>query len=387
MCRRECGGVGSAAVEQAILDVSAVVGERQACKQFGVPRASFQRHQVFVSVERETALLDQDAIAIAVQDPNSKLSRQVRHYLARKVQKTARLSARALTIPQRQALLDAVHQTRFIDRSVPFIYATLLDENLYYGSISTMYRVLRSVGEVGERRDQATRPAHVKPELCATAPNQVYAWDITKLHGPQKWNYLYLYVVIDIYSRYVVGWMIADRESSALAKLLLKTTIREQGADPTKLIIHADRGSSMTSKPVAFMLADLGVTKSHSRPHVSNDNPHIESLFKTTKYQPQFPATFANIVEARAFCRAFFAWYNNEHRHSGIALLTPSDVHHGRVEEKTKLRKATLDAAYDAHPERFVRGRSKPLELASSYINRPPTPSAQPVPAEMEGAA
>jgi hypothetical protein len=177
-------------VEQAILDVSAVVGERQACKQFGVPRASFQRHQVFVSVERETALLDQDAIAIAVQDPNSKLSRQVRRYLARKVQKTARLSARALTIPQRQALLDAVHQTRFIDRSVPYIYATLLDENLYYGSISTMYRVLRSVGEVGERRDQATRPAHVKPELCATAPNQVYAWDITKLHGPQKWNYL-----------------------------------------------------------------------------------------------------------------------------------------------------------------------------------------------------
>jgi putative transposase len=196
-----------------------------------------------------------------------------------------------------------------------------------------------------------------------------------------------LYVVIDIYSRYVVGWMIADRESSVLTKLLLKTTIREQGADPTKPIIHADRGSSMTSKLVAFMLADLGVTRSHSRPHVSNDNPHIESLFKTTKYQPQFPATFANIVEARAFCRAFFAWYNNEHRHSGIALLTPSDVHHGRVEEKTRLRKATLDAAYDAHPERFVRGRSKPLELASSYINRPPTPSAQPIPAEMEGAA
>jgi putative transposase len=374
-------------VEQAVLDVSAVVGERQACKQLGVPRASFQRRQVFVSAERETALLDQDAIAIAVQDPNSKLSRQVQRYLARKVTKSTRVYARALTLLQRQALLDAVHQTRFIDRSVPYIYATLLDENLYYGSISTMYRILRSVGEVGERRDQATRPAHVKPELCATAPNQVWAWDITKLHGPQKWNYLYLYVVIDIYSRYVVGWMIADRESSVLAKLLLKTTIREQGADPTKLIIHADRGSSMTSKPVAFMLADLGVTRSHSRPHVSNDNPHIESLFKTTKYQPQFPATFANIVEARAFCRAFFAWYNNEHRHSGIALLTPSDVHHGRVEEKTRLRKATLDAAYDAHPERFVRGRSKPLELATSYINRPPIPSAQPIPVEMEGAA
>jgi putative transposase len=188
-------------------------------------------------------------------------------------------------------------------------------------------------------------------------------------------------------SRYVVGWMIADRESSVLAKLLLQTTIWEQGADPTKLTIHADRGSSMKSKPVAFMLADLGVTKSHSRPHVSNDNPHIESLFKTTKYQPEFPATFANIVEARAFCRAFYAWYNTEHRHSGIALLTPSDVHHGRVEEKTKLRKATLDAAYDAHPERFVRGRSKPLQLATSYINRPLNPSAEPIAAELKGAA
>jgi putative transposase len=377
-------------VEQAVLEVSAVVGERESCKRFGIARASFQRHQVSASIEREVGSLDQDQIAIAVQDPgDSNLSRQARRYLVRKaeVSKRIRFSPRALTVPQRQAVLDAIHQTRFIDRSVPYIYATLLDENLYYASISTMYRVLRSVGEVGERRDQATRLAYVKPELCATAPNQVWAWDITKLHGPQKWNYFYLYAVIDIYSRYVVGWMIADRESSVLAKLLLQSTIREQGADPTKLTIHADRGSSMKSKPVAFMLADLGVTKSHSRPHVSNDNPHIESLFKTTKYQPEFPATFANIVEARMFCRAFFAWYNSEHRHSGIALLTPSDVHHGRVEQKTRLRKATLDAAYDAHPERFVRGRSKPLQLATSYINRPSNPSANPTSAELKGAA
>jgi hypothetical protein len=203
-------------VEQAVLDVSAVVGEREACNRFGVPRASFQRHQVFASVEREIALLDQDQIAIAVQDPNSKFSRPVRRYLARKaeVSKRTRISTRALTLPERQAVLDAVHQTRFIDRSVPHIYATLLDENLYYASISTMYRVLRSVGEVGERRDQATRPAHVKPELCATAPNQVWAWDITKLHGPQKWTYFYLYTVIDIYSRYVVG--LDDRRSRKL---------------------------------------------------------------------------------------------------------------------------------------------------------------------------
>ncbi len=155
--------------------------------------------------------------------------------------------------------------------------------------------------------------------------------------------------------------MVADRESSALVKLLLATTIEQQGADPTKLTIHSDRGSSMTSKPVAFMLADLGVTKSHARPHVSDDNPHIESLFKTTKYQPEFPTTFANIAEARAFCVAFFAWYNNEHRHSGIALLTPSDVHHGRAEQRIAARQVALDAAYAAHPERFVRGRPKAL--------------------------
>jgi len=177
-----------------------------------------------------------------------------------------------------------------------------------------MHRVLRSVGEVGEHRDQAVRPSHVKPELVADAPNRVWAWDITKLHGPQKWTYFYLYAIIDRYRRYVVGWMIADRESSELAKTLLQTTIREQGADPTNLTIHSDRGSSMTSKPVAFMLADLGVTKSHSRPPVSNDNPHVEALFKTTKYQPEFPATSPNLAAARVFCSSFFAWYNNEHR-------------------------------------------------------------------------
>ena len=357
-------------MEQAAHDLTAALGERQACKRLGVPRATYQRHQMLHSVEHEIASLELATSDIAIDNPI--LSRQLRRHLARQLAETIRVCPRALTSLQRQAMLDAIHQTRFMDRSVPYIYATLLDENQYYGSISTMYRVLRSVGEVGERRDLATRPAHVKPELCATAPNQVYAWDITKLHGPQKWTYFYLYAVIDIYSRYVVGWMIADRESSTLAKLLLETTIREQGADPTKLTVHADRGSSMKSKPVAFMLADLGVTKSHSRPHVSNDNPHIESLFKTTKYQPTFPSTFANIVEARAFCRAFYGWYNTEHRHSGIALLTPADVHYGRVLQKTASRQTVLDAAYAAHPERFVRGRPTPLQIApATYINRP----------------
>ena len=359
-------------MEQAVIDVGASIGERNACKQLGLHRGSYQRRRTSQVVTAIILSIDAKSINDVPTDLPEKTSRQVRRYLERQAAKVARISSRALTPNQNQALLDAVHQERFVDRSVPYIYATFLDENLYYGSISTMYRTLRRVGEVGERRDQATRPAHVKPELCATEPNRVYAWDITKLHGPQKWTYYYLYVVIDIYSRYIVGWMVADRESSQLAKLLLETTIKQQGADPTKLTIHSDRGSSMTSKPVAFMLADLGVTKSHSRPHVSNDNPHIESFFKTTKYQPEFPATFDNIVQARAFCVAFVGWYNNEHRHSGIALLTPSDVHHGHAQERIASRQVALDAAYADHPERFVRGRPKALQLApASYINRP----------------
>jgi putative transposase len=310
MCRRECGSSGLAAVAEGVIEVSAMIGERRACKQFGIARASFQRHQVRQKVRTQETLIEDVVETSMAVNSAAPASRQVQRHLARQDRKIRRASPRALSALQRQELLDAVHQSRFVDRSVPYIYATLLAENRYYASISTMYRLLRSVGEVGERRDQATRPAYVKPELCATAPNQVYAWDITKLHGPQKWTYFYLYVVIDIYSRYVVGWMVADRESSELAKLLLKTTIEEQGADPTKLTIHSDRGSSMKSKPVAFMLADLGVTKSHSRPHVSNDNPHIESLFKTTKYQPEFPATFATLAAARLFCRTFFTWYS-----------------------------------------------------------------------------
>jgi putative transposase len=273
---------------------------------------------------------------------------------------------------ERQVVLDAVHQPRFVDRSVPHIYATLMDEGIYPCSMSTMYRVLHSVGEVGERRDQATRPARVKPELCATAPRQVFAWDITKLHGPRKWSYYYLYVIVDIYSRFVVGWMVADRESSELARILLSETIRKEGVDPKKLTVHSDNGSSMASKPVAFLLADLGVTKSHSRPHVSDDNPHIESLFKTVKYQPEFPKTFANLAEARVFCRAFMQWYNTQHRHSSLALVSPADVHHGRADAILRQRQIILDAAYAKHPERFVRGAPRVSRLPiASYINRP----------------
>lgn len=344
-------------MEQVVKDLAGELGEREACEQVGHSRASFRRRHVLVSsVPRQQRRYQERQIAR--QEQREKRAR--------------RRSSLALSEPERQTVLDAIHQPRFIDRSVPYIHATLWDEGTYHCSISTKYRILHSVGEVGDRRDQATRPARVKPELCATGPRQVFAWDITKLHGPQKWSYFYLYVIVDIYSRYVVGWTVADRESSEIARILLAETIRKEGVDPTKLIIHADNGSSMASKPVAFMLADLGVTKSHSRPHVSNDNPHIEALFKTVKYQPEFPATFANLVEARSFCRAFFNWYNLQHRHSSLALLTPADVHHGRAQAILEQRQVTLDAAYATHPHRFVHGNPKVRQLSTaSYINRP----------------
>jgi putative transposase len=357
------------------MDLAVELGEREACRHVGHARASFRRRHVLVP----HALEESSERA----DPCPRSSRQQRRYQVRQLarqerceKRTRRPSSLALSVDERQAVLDAIHQPRFVDRSVPHIYATLLDEGIYPCSMSTMYRVLHSVGEVGERRDQATRPAHVKPELCATGPRQVFAWDITKLHGPQKWSYFYLYVIIDIYSRCVVGWMVAERESSALASVLLSETIRKEGVDPTKLTVHSDNGSSMASKPVAFLLADLGVTKSHSRPHVSDDNPHIESLFKTVKYQPEFPTTFANLVEARAFCRAFFDWYNTQHRHSSLALLTPADVHHGRAATRLAQRQRVLHQAYAAHPERFVRGKPRPPQLQpAAYINRPAEPT------------
>jgi putative transposase len=362
------------------MNLTPLLGEREACRMAGYPRASFQRRYVRTDDAVGEAATEAIDVESSVAEPIP--SRQQRRYQARvrqrdsaREQHARRPSSLALNTTERQAVLDAVHQERFIDRSVPYIHATLLDEGTYHCSISTMYRILHDVGEVGERRDQATRPAHVKPELCATAPRQVFAWDITKLHGPQKWTYYYLYVIIDIYSRCVVGWMVADRESSELAKALLNDTIRKQGIEPGQLTVHSDRGSSMTSKPVAFLLADLGVTKTHSRPHVSNDNPHIESLFKTVKYQPEFPTTFRNLAEARAFCRSFFAWYNNEHRHSALALLTPIDVHEGRSQRTLQRRQLVLDAAYATHPERFVRGTPKVRQLpAASYINRPTEP-------------
>ena len=290
---------------------------------------------------------------------------------------------RALTTDERAEVLRVLRSERFVDQAPASVYATLLDEGSYLCSISTMYRLLRETDETGERRRQATHPATVKPELQADRPNAVWSWDITKLLGPAKWTYYYLYVIIDIYSRYVPGWLLADRESAGLAEQLLADTCYRQNISHGQLSIHADRGSSMASKPVALLLADLGVTKSHSRPHVSNDNPFSESNFKTLKYRPDFPERFASIEHARAFCRDFFGWYNHQHRHSGIALMTPADVHYGRASQITTARSHVLDAAYQAHPERFVRKPPQPPTLAQTvWINQPDTDTDKEQPAQ-----
>jgi putative transposase len=283
-----------------------------------------------------------------------------------------RRQPRALAGAERQQILDVLHSTRFADISPAEAWATLLDEGIYLGSVSTFYRVLRQAGESRDRRRQASHPAAVKPELVATAPNQVWSWDITKLHGPAKWTYYYLYVILDIHSRYAVGWMVATRESAALAEKLIADTCAKQDITRGQLAIHADRGSSMTSKPVAFLLADLGITQSHSRPHVSNDNPYSEAQFKTLKYRPDFPSRFTSIEAARAHCQVFFPWYNDEHRHSGLGLHTAADIHYGRAPAVQAARARVLTTAWTAHPERFVRKPPTPPGIpAISWINRP----------------
>jgi len=271
---------------------------------------------------------------------------------------------RALSELERKELHQVLDSEEFVDEAPATVYAKLLDQGVYLASVPTMYRVLHAHDEVHERRRQATHPAAKKPELLATRPNQVYSWDITKLLGPVKWTWFYLYVVLDIYSRYVPGWLLAHAENARLAEVLLADTAAKQHITSGQLTIHADRGSPMTAKPVAFLLAELGVTKSHSRPHVSNDNPYSESQFRTMKYRPTFPDRFGSFQDAHAFCGRFFRWYNHEHRHSGIGFHTPADVHYGRAELVRAQRAEVLSAAYATHPERFVR--------------KPPTPPALP---------
>jgi putative transposase len=341
--------------DAAVADLAPQTGTRTACAAVGAAQASwYRRHRASPAPARPAPVPHAD-----------------RH------------QPRALAAAGRQAILGVLHSDRFADAAPAGVWATLLDEGTYLGSVSTFYRVLRAEGEVRERRRQATHPATVKPELMAAAPNQVWSWDITKLSGPAKWTYYYLYVIIDIFSRYVTGWMVAACESAALAEKLIDATCVKQQVSPGQLTIHADRGSSMTSKPVAFLLADLGITQSHSRPHVSNDNPCSESQFKTLKYRPGFPARFTSIEHARAHCRVFFPWYNTEHRHSALGLHTAADVHYGRAQAVRAARADILSAACAAHPERFASGPPAPPKLpAASWINRP-EPRADPAPGQI----
>jgi putative transposase len=280
--------------------------------------------------------------------------------------------ARALAVPERKRVLTLLHSERFMDQSPGQIVATLLDEEKYLCSERTMYRILAAENEVRERRNQLRHPNYKQPELLATGPNRVWSWDITKLRGPIKWTYFHLYVVLDIYSRYVVGWLLAHRESTELAKRLVSESCAKQGIEAGQLTIHADRGAAMKSKGLAQLITDLGVDKSHSRPHVSNDNPFSESQFKTLKYRPEYPNRFGSFEDALAFCRRFFAWYNTQHRHSGIKMLTPEMVHYGQAEEILTKRHRVMLAAEVAHPERFVRGTPRPVQAPTAVWINPP---------------
>ncbi len=324
---------------EATVELADSVGIAPACEALAVSRSTFYRH----SNPRDTV------------DP------------------VRPRSHRRLSEAERQRVLDVLHSDRFADKSPAQVYAILLDEGIYYCSIRTMYRILEAHGEVRERRNQLRHPNYKKPELLAVAPNEVWSWDITKLRGPVKWTYYYLYVILDIFSRYVVGWMVAHRESAELARRLISESCRKQGIEPDQLTIHADRGSSMRSKSVALLLSDLGITKTHSRPYVSNDNPYSEAQFKTLKYQPEFPDRFGSIQDSRSFCQPFFNYYNTEHRHSGIGLMTPEAVHYGWAKEIRAARQDTLLSAYALHPERFVRKAPEPPLLpCEAWINPPP---------------
>ena len=328
-------------VDTAIGELTPVVGIRQACRAVGVGQADwYRRHR---------------------QTPPPP-----------KPVKPRRPQPRALTPDERAEVREVLNSPEHVDEAPATVYAKLLDEGTYLASERTMYRILADHDEVRERRRQATHPAAKKPELMADAPNRVWTWDITRLGGAAKWNWLYLYVIIDIFSRYVPGWMLATAENHTNAKALLADTIRKQNIPPGQLYIHSDRGSPMIAKPVAFMLAELGVTKSHSRPHVSNDNPFSEAHFRTLKYRPEFPDRFGSFTHAAQHCETFFSWYNLEHRHSGIALHTPFDVHHGHAAAVREARASTLTAAYTATPERFVRKHPEPPDLpGTAWINRP----------------
>jgi putative transposase len=331
-------------IEQTVEELTPVIGTRPACRALGASHATIYRR---------------------------------RRPPAPKPHRPRPAPARALSEAEREAVLAELHSERFVDCSPAQVWATLLDEGRYLASERTMYRLLAANGELRERRDQLAHPTYAVPELLAERPREVWSWDISKLKGPAKWTYYYLYVILDVFSRYAVGWCVQHRESAELAMALITQASEQQQIEPGTLTVHADRGSSMTSKPVAMLLADLGVLKSHSRPYTSTDNPYSEAQFKTLKYRPGFPQRFDSIEHARAFCREFFPWYNHQHRHSGIGLMTPATVHYGRAEALHADRARVLDAAYAATPGRFVRRPPTPPPVpAAAWINKPDSEEA-----------
>ncbi len=335
---------------EAVSVLCPTTGVQTACRVLGMPRATFYRRQTAQLTTATESGAGEVAPCLRAPHP------------------------RALSQGERQSVLEILHSDRFVDTAPAGVYATLLDEGRFLASERTMYRLLAQAGESGDRRHQRVHPPYQKPELLATAPNHVWSWDITKLKGPQKGTFFSLYVLLDIYSRYVTGWSLADREQASLAERLIAEATTKQEIPPGQLTVHADRGSAMTSQPVAWLLADLGITKSHSRPHTSNDNPFSEAQFKTLKYQPDFPARFGSLEDARAFCRRFFPWYNTTHRHAGIGYFTPEAVHLGHAPAFHTLRTQVLQSAYDLHPERFVRQVPKPPALPTAVWINPPTP-------------
>jgi putative transposase len=334
-----------------VREAAAIVGERDACKVLGVARSTYRRWSA------------------------PRCSHPARR----------RSGGRALSQRERSHVLAVLHEPRFVDLPPAQVHATLLEEGKHPCSVRTMHRLLAAAGENGERRNVRHYVDAVKPELLASRPNELWSWDITKLRGPTKWTYYYLYVIIDVYSRYIVGWMVATKESQTLAAKLIDETCKKQKIEPGTLTLHADRGSSMSSKCVAFLCADLGVTKTHSRPYQSNDNPYSESGFKTLKYRPAFPARFGCIEHSRSFIRDFVHWYHHDHHHSGLAMFTPHDVHHGLIDDKIEIRAAALRDAYERHPERFPHGppitKRPPNEV---WINKPTNnPDAHPQPEQV----
>jgi putative transposase len=332
-------------IEQTVEELTPLVGTRPACRAVGASAATVYRR---------------------------------RRPLAPAPPRARQAPARALSEGERRELLELLHSERFVDSSPAQVWATLLDEGRYLASERTMYRLLRAEhGRVRERRDQLTHPAYARPELLAERPNEIWSWDISKLKGPATWSCFYLYVILDLFSRYAVAWTVQYRESAELATALIGQAAAQQQITRDQLTLHADRGNAMRSKPVAFLLADLGVLRTHSRPYTSTDNPYSEAQFKTLKYRPEFPARFHSIDHARSFCRTICDWYNHRHRHSGIGLMTPAAVHHGQAQALHAERQRVLETAYAATPERFVRRPPTPPALpTAAWINKPTTQEA-----------